>query len=52
MRGEYTAAYTQIGATANKSVLTGTHLLLGRDKQWVSSIWQIGSFIIFGNYPF
>ena len=31
--GEYTAAHTQLGATAYKSALTGTHLLLGREKQ-------------------
>ena len=31
--GEYTAAHTQLGATAYKSALTGTHFLLGREKQ-------------------
>ena len=31
--GEYTAAHTQLGATVYKSALTGTHLILGREKQ-------------------
>ena len=30
---EYTAAHTKCGATAEKPALTGTHLLLGREKQ-------------------
>ena len=31
--GEYISAHTQLGAAAYKSALTGTHLLLGREKQ-------------------
>ena len=31
--GGYTAAHTQLDATAYKSALTGTHFLLGREKQ-------------------
>ena len=31
--GEYTAAHIQFAATAYKSALAGTHLLLGREKQ-------------------